>query len=567
LAIDRDLVLRTAEKLLRQGKLDAAIQEYVRLVDDQPRDWNAINALGDLYVRAGDTDRAVTQFVRIADFLYGEGFIPKAAALYKKALKIKPDHEHTLVRLSDIAARQGLVADAKFYLRQLAHYRREHGDRRGAAESLVLLGTLDEEDADAMLAGARAAQALNDSAQAVRLLRKAAEALEKQNRAAEALDVLAEAAHIDPDAAGDNPDVLLALAQQELAADRDVEGRALLTRVLTIAPDRYPAVIRIADDMLAAGHHQAAYECVEVAVDAALLESQFARAVNVLHTFLQHGRHVPALLKLVEVCVDAGMVDALRDAQGQLADAYLDLGRAAEARVIAEDLAAADPGSETHRRRLRWALDLLGVDNHGGSASSPTMEGTDSDDAVVLETLEEVDLSDLLGELHAAPPPVPTANRGEAEPTTPKDLDSVFEEIRERTSAQRGQDEGAAQYERGLDHLRHGRVTAAVEDLQAAARMPMLRFKAAAQLGRICVQRGDLREAIEWFERAAEAPAPTPDDGWAVLYALADALESAGEPARALAVLLELDADAGPYRDVRDRIDQLTRAQAGSGGA
>jgi Flp pilus assembly protein TadD len=56
--IDREATLRQAERLKGQGRLDLAIAEYVRLVEDQPRDWNTINALGDLYLRAGDTDRA-----------------------------------------------------------------------------------------------------------------------------------------------------------------------------------------------------------------------------------------------------------------------------------------------------------------------------------------------------------------------------------------------------------------------------------------------------------------------------------------------------------------------------
>jgi hypothetical protein len=48
-----------------------------------------------------------------------------------------------------------------------------------------------------------------------------------------------------------------------------------------------------------------------------------------------------------------------------------------------------------------------------------------------------------------------------------------------------------------------------------------------------------------------------------VLYDLAGALERMGEGARALAVLLELEADAGAYRDVRQRIELLSRAEAG----
>ena len=53
MALDRDNTLKKAEKLLRQGRLDGAIAEYVKLVEDQPRDWNTANMLGDLYARAG----------------------------------------------------------------------------------------------------------------------------------------------------------------------------------------------------------------------------------------------------------------------------------------------------------------------------------------------------------------------------------------------------------------------------------------------------------------------------------------------------------------------------------
>jgi hypothetical protein len=49
-----------------------------------------------------------------------------------------------------------------------------------------------------------------------------------------------------------------------------------------------------------------------------------------------------------------------------------------------------------------------------------------------------------------------------------------------------------------------------------------------------------------------------------LLYELADALEKAGEVARALAICLELQADAGSYKDVDNRVDRLTKVQAGS---
>ena len=47
------------------------------------------------------------------------------------------------------------------------------------------------------------------------------------------------------------------------------------------------------------------------------------------------------------------------------------------------------------------------------------------------------------------------------------------------------------------------------------------------------------------------------------LYDLGDTLEAGGETARALAVFLELQADAGDFRDVARRVERLSRVQTG----
>lgn len=645
MSIDREAALKRAEKLLRQGKLDGAIQEYVRLVEDQPRDWNAINALGDLYVRAGEFDKAVAQFTRIADHLFDEGFLPRAAALYKKALKVRSDHEHTLVRLGEIAARQGLLADAKAYLRQLADQRRSRGDDRGAAQCLIRLGTFDEADAEAKMAASRAALQLGDTPMAAALLKSAAADLEKQNRPAEALAVWLDAAQLDPadnalrarlarecskagqleraralltaEIAGDDPDLLLALARIELSSGDDHRARAVLTRLVAVAPDRHADVVRLAHELAAEGRVDSAFGCVDVATDGALLGGDWDRAVDTLQAFVREAPHVPALIKLVEVCVDTGLDAPLREAQAQLADAYIRAGRGAEAKVIAEDLLDQDRGSASYARLLRSALELLGVENperavaervspepepimipmageslvpedvaHQGvlgadilnwSASpaadlkaAPAPEPLAADEvepSVAANRTEpmpagalEVDLTDALAEIGGkGAPPAPAAET----PRRPQELESVFDDIRARVVREQQTSDASARYECGLAHLREGRVTEAIAELQAAARVPLLRFKAAAELGRLYTARGELVAATDWLERAAEAPAPTREEGLSVLYDLAGTLERLGETARALAVLIELGADAGDYRDIQGRIERLARAQAG----
>jgi hypothetical protein len=80
-------------------------------------------------------------------------------------------------------------------------------------------------------------------------------------------------------------------------------------------------------------------------------------------------------------------------------------------------------------------------------------------------------------------------------------------------------------------------------------------------LGRIYLEQRDFIHAVEWLERAAEAPPPTPDAGPALFYDLASALELAGEEGRALGIFVELQSQSRGYRDVAARIDRLSKAQ------
>jgi tetratricopeptide (TPR) repeat protein len=653
--IDREAALRTAERLLRQGKLDGAIEQYVRLVEEQPRDWNSINALGDLYVRAGDVDRAVAQFVRIADYLFGEGFLPKAAALYKKALKVKNDHEHTLLRLADIAARQELLADAKLYLRQLAQQRQNRGDDKGVAECVMRMASLDETDGDAKVAAARAAQAIGDVQSAVGLYREAAAVYDKQGRDADARSVLIAATDLapedadlramvakalvsagdleraqhflDPATAGDDADLLLMSARAAILAGRAAEGQVTLMRCVALAPSRRQPVEALVTELLDIGRPDDAYGCAEVLTDAALFEADFNRAVHTLESFLERRRTVAALLKLVDVYVDAGLDDRITAAQGQLADAYLDEGQPAEARVIAEDLLTREPEVQQHIDRLRRALVALGVDNpdevvarqldtipiFGESldftmvddvteapAREPVPESPATPDegmglipsvadveqpaptvalsAPVIRDLQglvgedqdeikesfEIDLSETLADLNmtatpgtaAAMRPAGTSDGGD------RPTGAAYDHLRARNEREESAAEATTLFERAQEHLRRGLAAEATAALQAAARVPQLRFKAAAQLGRLSLSRGDFQDGVEWLERAAAAPAPSADETFGVLYDLADTLARIGEPVRALAVFMELEADAGTYRDVRARIEQLTTRSA-----
>jgi tetratricopeptide (TPR) repeat protein len=177
----------------------------------------------------------------------------------------------------------------------------------------------------------------------------------------------------------------------------------------------------------------------------------------------------------------------------------------------------------------------------------------------------EIDLSDDLDDLlsAASPPAAPQATP--ERPPHPRGLDGFFEDLRE----ERGRDlqtvNAALSYDQASEHFNRGEVEAAAECLRTAARDPQFRFRAASMLARIARDRRQFSDAVEWLERAAEAPAPTAEASHGLLYELGDTLESMREDARALAVFIELQASAPDYRDVADRIAALSRRQSGPG--
>ena len=73
MSLNKSKALRTAEKYALQGKIPAAIDEYRKVVSADPGDLTTVNTLGDLYVRAGRIQDAISNFSRIADS-YRDGF-------------------------------------------------------------------------------------------------------------------------------------------------------------------------------------------------------------------------------------------------------------------------------------------------------------------------------------------------------------------------------------------------------------------------------------------------------------------------------------------------------------
>ncbi len=758
--IDREQTLKRAEKLLRQGRLEAAIAEYGQIVSEFPRDWTTANLLGDLYVRAGQVESASQQFARIADHLAHEGFTAKAAALYKKILKLNPGDEDALMRSAELAAAQGMTADVRTFMTALGQLALRRGDRERAIFLARKRVSFDPSDVIGRLDAARMLAEAGDQGGAAAELRVAAASLETQGRVPDALRAWREAARLahdddesqaailrlliqqgdlvaasdlakspqhlrvllaecrarglddaarsalvrlaslEPDAidvrmdlargslaAGDlqdavnwaavdhvteTPELAVILAHAYLRLGRIDEGQTLLTEAVSREPGRLNDVAGLVEDLKLVDPQAAAAALVVVA-DAHLDRGDAAAANRCVGAFLDAVPDNVALLRRqIEICVDGGFEQDLRLAQLRLADALIGRQEWQEARFIAEDLVAAFPADGRFRQRLDRVREGLGLGSESEADRLPSTEQTDADDLALLlgggardssqpgpELALSDDFADLVAALSQEPtgdtghvpagdaldrgrsaqepdvaPAAPWSGDGGAYPAQPAypvparmpdlvvfddnlrrlfedgeppaagrsedgafevDLSAALQDIRivddsaappvpaapvpvaEAESLDgyfRGlRDEAggaAAETERllaqGEAEAEAGRPEQAIACWRAAAREPRVRRQASRAIARVARARGNLAEAVEWLERAAETPAETPDDAQELLYDLADTLVDAGEDARALAVFMELQATYPGFRDVAQRIAALSDRRAGWAG-
>ncbi|MDT7778087.1 MAG: hypothetical protein QOC99_599 [Acidobacteriota bacterium] len=143
MGFDKAKAIRAAEKYLAQGKIPSALQEYLRIVENDAEDFNALNTLGDLYTRVERKEEAASCFRRVAEHYRQQGFTLKAVAMYKKLSRFGPDDHKTALALAALYEQQGLMIDARQQYLIAADAFARSGNSREALEVLRRIADLD----------------------------------------------------------------------------------------------------------------------------------------------------------------------------------------------------------------------------------------------------------------------------------------------------------------------------------------------------------------------------------------------------------------------------------------
>jgi len=112
MAIDRNKITKQAENYLASGKIERAIDEFLKLVDDRPDDFNMVNRIGDAYLQANRVPDAIEMFKKAGIGFERGGFQAKASAVLKKAHRAAPGDVDVAGRLADLYRQTNMIKDA-----------------------------------------------------------------------------------------------------------------------------------------------------------------------------------------------------------------------------------------------------------------------------------------------------------------------------------------------------------------------------------------------------------------------------------------------------------------------
>ncbi|HXI62293.1 MAG TPA: tetratricopeptide repeat protein, partial [Pyrinomonadaceae bacterium] len=361
MAFDKVKTLRAAERSLEMGKIPAAIKEYCKIVESEPDDFTTLNILGDLHVRVGNHEAAISCFRRIADHYREQDFALKAIAMFRKIDRLRPSDVEIANSLADLYAQQDLVVEARAHYLVVANAHAKSGATQAGLEVLAKIADLDPQNTDVRIKLAEgylkegmrneAAAAFSDAGQSLLARGALDESLDAFSRSLELKPgdyvtlngLLAahstrgtadEAAEIIARASSENPDDLKLLAmlagayvQAEDAAQADAATAALIEK----DPSAYLRLVDVARLYLGLDQVDAAVAVVARISEQMLAEHEEQQLLELLNEFLTcDADNVQALRLLVRAHWWQRDVDNLKASLERMAEA-------AEAGVIDEE--------------------------------------------------------------------------------------------------------------------------------------------------------------------------------------------------------------------------------------
>jgi len=283
MAADVSKHLERAKKFLEKNRLEDAIEAYLAALDGAPQSLEAAQALGDLYTRLNQTERAAVYYGHLFDLLIDPKDETKALAIYNRFLRSTsvPQSPERIARYAFLLQKQNRAEEALEQYTKAAEMFGEAGRAEDALFCWERTAQLEPDKLSRQLKVAEMASQLGKSALAARSYLRSAQLATASGATADAMNLLAQAHSLAPR----ERSVALLYAQAKLRSGAAAEAATLL-------------------EPLSAKENDAAF--LDTFADALVQSGQLDRARTILERLLKEkDEGITRLFDLVDAYADA----------------------------------------------------------------------------------------------------------------------------------------------------------------------------------------------------------------------------------------------------------------------
>ena len=382
MGVDVSRHLERAKRFLEKNRVEDAINAYLAALDEAPQHLESTQALGDLYARANQPDRAAIYYGNLFDLLIEPRDEAKALAIYNRFLRSRAQPPERIARYAflqqkhnrndeameqytkaaDLFTEAGREEDALFCLERTAQLDPENFKRQlRVAETAERLGKSGIA-AKAFLRGGQLASGNGDGAEAFRLFGRAYK-LAPQERSVALLyadatlrsgDAKQAASLLEPFATSDNDASFLETFADALMRSGQLDrAREILQRLLKDKNQGLSRLFDLVDAYVAAGQDAQGVQLLQSLKERMYADRKQEEFITQLEGMGSKHSNSQAILEYCSAFFNA----ANRETQYfeilvKLFDAYLAGGNVPKASETLERLLDIDPYDHRNQQRL-----------------------------------------------------------------------------------------------------------------------------------------------------------------------------------------------------------------------
>ncbi len=285
MALDRAKTKANVDKFLRANRIQDAIRELQKLAEDNPRDIQTLNQIGNLYLRIGNKAAAVPMFIKVADLFAKDGFHTKAVASLKIATREAPDHLQAWEMLGNLSEQQGFTKEARLAYDQVARLVSASGNLDALVRIQRKILDLEPENIKIRVQVGDNLLKLGREAEGAKEYLKAAQQLVKQGLFKEAARLFERAAELGPE----NLRLLESLLRKMFAAQQHAQALEILGALLERHPETETLVLLKVDALSEMNRNEEAEAlCLKLLAerpDASVVQSRLVRLLVTARRF------------------------------------------------------------------------------------------------------------------------------------------------------------------------------------------------------------------------------------------------------------------------------------------